>query len=119
MESILTSIKKLIGYPEEYEQFDPDIIIHINSVFAILYQLGVGPADGFVIKDKNTKWSDYIGDDKLLESVKTYVYMKVRLVFDPPSSSFVLESIKEMIKEYEWRLNAFAETKREEIQNGV
>ena len=119
MESILTSIKKLIGYPEEYEQFDPDIIIHINSVFTILNQLGVGPADGFVIKDKATKWSDYIGDNKLLESVKTYMYLKTRLVFDPPASSFVTESIKEMIKEYEWRLNATAETTKEEIQNGL
>lgn len=118
MESILTSVKKLIGYPEEYEQFDPDIIIHINSVFTILNQLGVGPVDGFVIKDKSTNWSDYIGDDKLLESVKTYMYMKTRLVFDPPSSSFVAESIKEMIKEFEWRLNATAESKKEEIQNG-
>lgn len=119
MDSILTSIKKLIGYPEDYEQFDTDLIIHINSVFTILNQIGVGPINGFSIKDKSTTWSEYTGDTVLFDSVKTYVYMKVRLVFDPPSSSFVLESIKEMIKEYEWRLNAFAETKREEIQNGV
>lgn len=119
MDSILTSIKKLIGYPEDYEQFDTDLIIHINSVFTILNQIGVGPINGFSIKDKSTTWSEYTGDTVLFDSVKTYVYMKVRLVFDPPSSSFVLESIKAMIKEYEWRLNAFAETKKEEIQNGV
>lgn len=119
MDSILTSIKKLIGYPEDYEQFDTDLIIHINSVFTILNQIGVGPINGFSIKDKSTTWSEYTGDTVLFDSVKTYVYMKVRLVFDPPSSSFVLESIKEMIKEYEWRLNAFAESKKEENQNGV
>ena len=84
MESILTSIKKLLGITEEYDQFDPDIIMHINSVFMILTQLGVGPAEGFSIEDDTAVWTDFIQDVKKLESVKTYVYLKVKLAFDPP-----------------------------------
>lgn len=110
MESILTSIKKLLGITEEYEQFDTDIIIHINSVFMILNQLGVGPSDGFSIKDKSATWSDFMSeDDSRFASVKSYMYLKVRLLFDPPSSS-VADSMKQMINEYEWRLNVSAES---------
>lgn len=106
MDSILTSIKKLLGPDEQYTHFDTDLIIHINSVFMILTQLGVGPAAGFSIKDSSATWSDFLGADlSKLEAVKTYVYLKVRLVFDPPTSSAVLESMKDMIREYEWRLN--------------
>lgn len=119
MESILTSIKKLIGYDEEYTHFDQDIIIFINTTIATLRQIGIGPQEGFVIKDSSTTWSDYLGETLLLETVKTYIHLKVKLVFDPPSSSFVLESIKEVIKECECRLNMTAETRGEEIQNGV
>ena len=110
MESILTSIKKLLGITEEYDQFDPDIIMHINSVFMILTQLGVGPAEGFSIEDDTSVWSDFIQDAKKLESVKTYIYMKVKLAFDPPLSSAVIESMKRMIDELEWRLNVAAES---------
>ena len=109
MESILVSIKKLIGLTEEYTQYDTDIIIHINSVFSILHQLGVGPVNGFVIRDKSTTWTDYIGDEVLLESVKTYMYLKVRLIFDPPQSSTHIETIKQEIAELEWRLNVYAD----------
>lgn len=105
MESILTSIKKLLGMPEEYEAFDTDIIIHINSVFMILNQLGVGPTDGFVIKDKTSVWTDYLTDETKIELVKSYIYLKVRLLFDPPTSSAVMESINRQISEFEWRLN--------------
>lgn len=105
MESILTSIKKMIGIEEEYEHFDADIIIHINSVFSILTQLGVGPANGFTISDKTATWSQFIGDSVMIESVKTYMYLKVKLIFDPPLSSAVLESMKQTISELEWRLN--------------
>lgn len=119
MESILTSIKKLIGYDEEYTHYDQDIIIFINTTIATLRQLGIGPENGFVIKDSSTTWSDYLGETLLLETVKTYIHLKVKLVFDPPSSSFVLESIKEIIKECECRLNMTAESRGEEIQNGV
>ena len=104
MESILTSIKKLLGLTEDYEAFDTDIIIHINSVFMILNQLGVGPNDGFRISDKSTVWLDFTSDDKMIEAVKTYIYLKVKLIFDPPSSSTVLESYNKQISELEWRL---------------
>ena len=106
MESILTSIKKLLGIAEEYEHFDNDIIMHINSVFMILTQLGVGPSKGFVITDSSASWDDFLpeGGEKL-QAVKTYMYMKVRLMFDPPTSSAVMESMNRMINEFEWRLN--------------
>ncbi len=105
MDSILTSIKKLLGMPEPYEPFDQDLIIHINSVFGILTQLGVGPQEGFVIRDARTQWSDYLEDEVKLEMVKTYMYLKTKLVFDPPTNSALLSSMKEMTNEYEWRLN--------------
>ena len=110
MESRLTSIKKLLGITEEYDQFDPDIIMHINSVFMILTQLGIGPAEGFSIEDDTSVWSDFIQDIKKLESVKTYIYLKVKLAFDPPLSSAVIESMNRLINELEWRLNVAAES---------
>lgn len=121
--SILTSIKKLLGITEEYEHFDADIIMHINSVFMILTQLGVGPSEGFTIVDETAEWNEFIGeDDKNFQAVKTYVYMKVKLVFDPPLSSAVLDSMNRTISELEWRLNvasdAIKSTVGEEIQNG-
>lgn len=109
-DSILTSIKKLLGITEEYEHFDQDIIIHINSVFMILNQLGVGPSNGFSIMDKTAVWSDFIVDKKNLEAVKSYIYLKVRLLFDPPASSAVMESMNRMISELEFRLNVSAES---------
>ena len=105
MESILTSIKKLLGIEEEYTQFDADIIMHINTVFLNLTQLGVGPAEGFLIEDDSATWDDFIGDSNQLQAVKTYVYLKVKLLFDPPLSSSVTESINRIISELEWRLN--------------
>lgn len=110
MESILTSVKKMLGIEEDYEHFDPDIIMHINSVLAILTQVGVGPADGFTIKDKTATWSDFFGDGSVnLEPVKTYVYMKVRLMFDPPTSSAAMDSMTKIANELEWRLNVTAD----------
>lgn len=105
MESILTSIKKLLGIEEEYTQFDNDIIMHINSVFLNLTQLGVGPAEGFLIEDDTATWEDFIGDSNHLQAVKSYMYLKVKLLFDPPLSSSVIESMNRMIAELEWRLN--------------
>lgn len=104
-ESILTSTKKVLGLDETYEAFDEDIIMHINSVLGILNQIGIGPAAGFAIEDDEATWGDFIGDDLRLNSVKTYVYLRVRLLFDPPSTSYVIEAMKEQIKELEWRLN--------------
>lgn len=107
MESILTSIKKMLGIVEEYEHFDADIIMHINSVFMVLNQIGVGPSEGFRIIDDTSVWSDFIPDANpvKLDAIKSYMYLKVRLLFDPPSSSSVMESINNQIREYEWRLN--------------
>lgn len=109
MESILTSIKKLLGITEGYEHFDADIIMHINSVLMILTQMGVGPSDGFSIEDDTTTWFDYARDMTPIESVKTYMYLRVRLLFDPPSSSAVIESMNRAISELEWRLSLSAE----------
>ena len=107
-ESILTSIKKLLGITEEYEHFDQDLIMHINSVFMILTQMGVGPEDGFNISSKKTTWSEFTKDDKKIEAVKSYVYMKVKLLFDPPASSSVMEAMNRAINEFEWRLTLAA-----------
>ena len=117
MDNILSSTKKLLGIPTEENAFDSEIIMHINSVFMILNQLGVGPSGGFSISDDYALWSDFIPDGQNLELVKSYMYMKVRLLFDPPTNSSVLTSIEKTISEFEWRLNAQAETKTEENQN--
>ena len=112
MESILTSIKKLLGIAEEYDHFDSDLILHINSVFCTLTQLGVGPSEGFLISDKYDIWSDFIPEDnKKIEAVKSYMYLKVKMLFDPPLSSALIESTNRMINELEWRLNVAAENK--------
>lgn len=106
MDSILTSIKKVLGIYEEDTSFDADLIMHINSVFMILRQMGIGPAYGFVIQDSYYSWSDFLSDNILLESVKTYMALKVRLIFDPPASSTIIEAMNRTISELEWRLNA-------------
>ena len=112
-ESILTSIKAQLGIQEEYTAFDQQLIMHINSVFMVLNQLGVGPAAGFVISDKTSVWRDFLPSDKNLEATKSYVGMRVRMLFDPPTTSIVAESMNRMINEFEWRLNLEAE--REEV----
>lgn len=110
MDSILTSIKKMLGIAEEYTHYDADIIMHINSVLATLTQLGVGPSIGFRIEDDLARWSDFISDDPKLDMVKSYMHLKVKLLFDPPLSSAVIESMNRMISEMEWRLNVAAES---------
>lgn len=121
MESILTSIKKLLGIAEEYTHFDADLIMHINSVLSILTQIGVGPAEGFSIKDDSSMWEDFITEDSKLELVKSYIYMKVKLLFDPPLSSSVIESMNRIISELEWRIQVAVDPvktiEEEEIQN--
>ena len=103
--SILDSIKKLLGIPSEVTEFDTDILIHINSVFSILTQLGVGPSSGFSIEDSSAEWSDFIGDDARLSDVKSFVYLKTRLLFDPPASSAAMDAMNRMASELEWRIN--------------
>ena len=111
-ESILTSIKKLLG-PGADTYFDTDIIMHINTVLMILTQLGVGPEEGFYIEDDSSFWDDFVKDLSKLEAIKTYVYMKVRLMFDPPTSSSAMEATNRIIDELEWRLNIAGESIKE------
>jgi hypothetical protein len=108
--SILTGTKKILGLAEDYTAFDHDVITHINTAFSTLTQLGVGPAEGFMIEDDTAVWTDFIIDDDLqYNSVKTYVYLRVRMLFDPPGTSFVITALNEQIKELEWRLNIHRE----------
>lgn len=110
-DSILLSVKKVCGIQPDCTDFDADVIMHINTVFLTLNQLGVGPAKGFSITDNFAVWSDYLPEDNPnFEAVKTYIGAKVRLVFDPPMSSIVAETLKEVTKELEFRLNVEAET---------
>lgn len=104
MDSILTSIKNLLGPEEDDTHFDTDIIIHINTVLMSLNQIGIGPEIGFSISDKTTTWATYLGTNTNLEAVKSYIYLKVRLIFDPPSSTPLIDAIERQIKEVEWRL---------------
>ena len=117
-DSILNDVKKLLGIAPDYEHFDIDIIIHINSAFMVLNQIGVGPSEGFSIRDSSSKWQDFTSDLQLIEAVRSYVYLSVRLVFDPPTTSFVLDAMKEKMKEYEWRINVMIESGKEVKSDG-
>ena len=111
MDSILTSVKKLLGLTEEYTAFDPDIIMHINSVFMIMNQMGVGPAGGFSIGDATATWSEFMADCPNIEAVKSYVALKVRMLFDPPQSSALIDSANRLLSELEWRINVSVDPK--------
>lgn len=104
-DSILESIKKAMGIQADYTHFDPEIVMHINSVFSILHQLGVGPKEPFFIDGADPTWDQFTEDKAQINSVRTYVYAKVKLIFDPPTSSFGIKGLEEMCKEFEWRLN--------------
>ena len=109
-DSILNSIKKLMGLTEEYDAFDQDILILINSVLFELEQIGVKAKEGFVLSDKTAVWSDYSDDDRLLNVLKPYIYMKTKLTFDPPTSSGALDSMNRIIDRFEWRINLYSDT---------
>lgn len=110
MDSILDSIKKLLGIPAEYTAFDDDIIMHINTVFVVLNQLNIGPPEGFFITDSDSSWEDFMTD--INEAmIRTFIYLKVRLMFDPPTSSALIESINGMLSELEWRLYVIGDEK--------
>jgi hypothetical protein len=106
---MLTSIKKIVGLAEADTSFDTDIILHTNSVLSVLTQLGIGPDDGFSIEDATPTWEDFLNGDKRLNMVKTYVYLRVRLLFDPPATSFVIESLNKQIEELEVRMSIVRE----------
>lgn len=108
-QSILTSTKKILGIAEDYTVFDLDIITHINSAFSTLTQLGVGPAIGFMIEDASVIWTDFIADDFQYNSVKSYVFLRVRQLFDPPTTSYLISAVERQIQELEWRLNVHRE----------
>lgn len=116
-ESILDSIKKLIGIEDTETYFDSDIVTGVNSAFSSLNQIGIGPDDGFSISDSTKVWNDYLTDVRTLELVKSYVHLKTKLLFDPPSSSSIVDIINKEISEFEWRLNVIKTTKQE-VQNG-
>lgn len=103
--SILSSIKQVVGIEADDTAFDTDILMHTNTAFFTLNQLGIGPESGFMIYDSSTVWADYLGADLNLNAVKTYIFLRVRTLFDPPSTSFHQESINKQITELEWRLN--------------
>lgn len=107
--SILTSTKKILGIDADYEAFDADIITHINSALATLTQLGIGPTTGFMIEDATETWEAFLGTDLNLNPVKSYVYLRVRLLFDPPTTSYLITSMKEQLQEIEWRLSVYRE----------
>jgi hypothetical protein len=109
-DSILDGTKKALNLAPDYTPFDQDIIMHINSVFSTLNQLGVGPELGFMIEDNEALWSDFLGADIRLNNVKTYVYLRVRMLFDPPTIGYLVEAMKEQAKELEWRINAQRES---------
>lgn len=108
-DSILKSVKKAIGLDATDTSFDLDVIMHINSVFTTLNQLGVGPEDEYTIDGNVETWTEFIGDQKNINSVRSYMYLKVRMLFDPPATSFALDAMDKQIKEYEWRLNVAVE----------
>lgn len=107
--SIFDSVKDYLGPSDEDTHFDGQILEQINSVFQVLHQLGVGPTAGFYIEDASTTWGEYLTNGVLLHSVKSYIQMRVKLAIDPPTSSFVLESMKAQIAEFEWRNSVDAE----------
>lgn len=114
-DSILDSVKKVLGLDASYDPFDPDIIMHINTVFATLNQIGIGPNLGFAIDDNSATWDAFLGAadpttgvvtvDPRLNSIKTYVYLRVRILFDPPQTQYLMSAMKEQIQELEWRLS--------------
>ena len=109
-ESILTSTKKVLGLPAENTDFDVDVIMHINSVLAILHQMGIGPTDGFAIEDATPTWTDFLADVNPLNDVKSYTFLRVRMMFDPPPTSFHLESMQKQIDEIGWRISTYRES---------
>jgi len=102
--AILTDTKKALGLADDYTAFDPELVMHINSVIATLNQLGVGPVEGYAIVNNTDTWDELIGDEKRLNNVQSYLYLRVKMLFDPPSVGYVLTALEKMIEEAEWRI---------------
>lgn len=108
-QSILISTKKILGLTSDYTAFDLDILTHINTAFSVLSQIGVGPTNGFYVEDSSDLWTQFIPNSSILSMVKTYVFLKVKMLFDPPPTSFAINAMNEQIKEYEWRISSLRE----------
>lgn len=117
--SILDSVKKDLGIEVQYDQFDPDVIMGINSAFSILTQLGVGPDEGFMITDRTALWTDFVSGNVRLEFVKSYVSKKTKQLFDPPQTGPLASALDQVLKELEWRINVAVETKSGGNNNGL
>lgn len=107
--SILKSVKKILGLDAADTSFDLDVLTHVNNAFSTLHQLGLGPSDGFMVEDDTAVWADYGEVDRILNQVKTYVYLKTRIAFDPPTTSYLIGALEKQIQEHEWRLNSIRE----------
>ena len=121
-DSILLSIKKMLGMEPEFTQFDPDIILHINTIIQVLYQIGLDIPDGFTVVDQNSLWTDYIKDPrytKITSLIKQYIFMRVRMIFDPPSSATLATSIQESINEMQWRISQWIDYYEQNEPNEV
>lgn len=118
-DSILNSTKKILGLSEDYTHFDLDIITHINGTFSILDQLGIGPVGGYSIEDETPTWDQYSVPSNQLQLVRTYVFLKVRMLFDPPTTSYLIEAMNKQILEHEWRLNSLREVIEQEAVNAL
>lgn len=110
MTSILNDTKKMLGLAEDYNPFDLDVLTHINAVLSIVTQLGVGPPRGLVVEDETTQWESFLPlDDPRFNAVKTYVYLRVRLLFDPPTTSYLITAMEQQVQELTWRINVARE----------
>ena len=111
-EQILASVSQAIGLGEEHTFFDPTLIMHINATFDVLHQLGAGPSDGYSIEGNDETWNDYFGSEPkdVIQFIKTYMFIAVKLLFDPPQNSFLVKQLEDQKKEYEWRINVAAES---------
>ena len=112
-DSIVVTIKKMLGLDDEYTPFDADVIVHINTAIMTLTQMGVGPKEGYEVLDYDQTWTDFLGDMvKMLGAVKTYIYLQVKMVFDPPNNSFVMDAYKQQCEQLLFRLNVNAESQQ-------
>ena len=109
-DSILVSIKKMLGLDNDYTPFDADVLIHINAAFMTLCQMGIGPKEGFAVTDDSQTWNDFLTNKVMLGGVKTWVYLQVKMLFDPPANSFVMDAYKTQAEQILWRLNVQAES---------
>lgn len=109
-DTVLTSTKKILGLDESYTVFDQDIMTHINSALMVVSQIGIGPEEGMEITSDLDLWKDILPADVMYNTVKTYVYLRVRILFDPPTTSFMITALEDQLREYEWRLNVHRES---------